>query len=164
VDVHRHGINLAVLGNEGDQGFGHYIQPAFFLIKEVQGFNLVAVHIGSNQFLSGMTLPAVGWIACLQAGCKNSFGVGSGAASHRSIDKFNVGVLGGENFLHGFQSGSFATTRPPGKDFHLAGGGFRFLSLYNIGWFGGAAGKHKGCNQQDADENEQLLLHGNYLL
>jgi hypothetical protein len=86
-----------------------------------------------------MTLPAIRWIASLQASGQNCFGIGASATRDSSIDKLSVWVLFLEDGDHRVEAGSLAASCPPGKNFYLVV--FSFFT----------ASEDEGHDDQDGD-------------
>jgi hypothetical protein len=54
--------------NQRNERFGHHFEPAVFFVEEVERFKLIGGDVGADEFLPGVTLPAIGGVACLEAG------------------------------------------------------------------------------------------------
>ena len=124
VNVHRHRVDFAFVGDLVQQQLRHIFVEALLFEESSQWLHLAGIHI-LGQLFARVYLPRVRWLAALQARLQYGFGVGASATSHGGIHNLNSRILLAENLEHRVQTVGFAAVRPPAEDFHLPrfGGG-----------------------------------------
>ena len=83
------------------------------ILQEVEGLNLVGRNIRADQFLTCVTLPAVGRIVRLEARRQHGASVGAGTTGNGRVDELDVRIGHRKHTNHGVKTCGLTTTGPP---------------------------------------------------
>ena len=118
VNVHRHRINLAVIGDLIKQQLRHVLVKPLLLKEVRQRLHLAGINI-LGQLFASMHLPSVRRLAALQARLQNGLGICACATGDCCINNLRIRILSREDLEHFIQAICFAAIRPPTEDLHL---------------------------------------------
>src|SRR5690606_41411795 len=72
MDIHGYAIDAAFIGEQVNQAFGEYIEPALFFKQGGQVFHTISHYPSPDQFLTSMNLEGIWRITAQHTGFQNS--------------------------------------------------------------------------------------------